>query len=316
MFQPTNGFKKVALPCLACLGRSLLGPAFCLLSLLPMKTAQAADKPFPVFDAGRIAVYALEDRPGNMDISLFSGSAAPEQRQKYFTDGKSPSSINVFLLESKGPERRLYLIDTGYGPFGPGQSGLDEQLRALEATPDKIDGVLLTHMHMDHIGGLLKGDKRAFPRAAIFVSAPEIGYWTALADRNPTDTNAGTVRKVLSAYGADVKAPFAFDEEVLPGVKALDASGHTPGHTVFRIEAGGNRLLIIGDLLHAASLQFPLPDECPRYDMDRQAAVKTRKKILNLAAEQNIPIAGMHVPFPGAGSVSKDWTGYKFIPVR
>jgi glyoxylase-like metal-dependent hydrolase (beta-lactamase superfamily II) len=250
-----------------------------------------------------------------MDISLFSGPATPEQRQKYFTNGKSPSSINVFLLEIKGTERRLFLVDTGFGQSGPGRSGLPDQLRALKVAPQDIDGVLLTHMHTDHIGGLLEDGKRAFPRAAIFVSGPEINYWTALAGREPGNPNAALVKNVLSAYGADVNAPFAFGEEVLPGVQALDASGHTPGHTVFKLEEDGSRLLVIGDLLHAAALQFPLPDECPRYDMDTQAAVKARKKILNLAAEQNIPAAGMHIPFPGTGSVSKDGSGYRFAPI-
>jgi glyoxylase-like metal-dependent hydrolase (beta-lactamase superfamily II) len=250
-----------------------------------------------------------------MDISLFSGPASPEQRRKYFTDGKSPSSINVFLLEIKGAERRLYLMDAGFGQLGPGKSDLPEQLRALGAAPGDIDGVLLTHMHTDHIGGLLKDGKRAFPRAAIVVSAPEINYWTALAGKEPGNPNAALVKKVLSAYGADIKTPFVFGEEVLPGVQALDASGHTPGHTVFNLEADGGRLLIIGDLLHAAALQFPLPDECPRYDMDTQAAVKARKRILDLAAERNIPTAGMHIPFPGTGSVNKDGAGYAFAPL-
>ncbi|MDR2669866.1 MAG: MBL fold metallo-hydrolase [Desulfovibrio sp.] len=294
--------------------RRLLGATLLLLCLLPAQTARAAE-PFVIFKAGSMTVYALEDHAGSMDISLFSGPASPEQRQKYFINGKSPSSINAFLLEIRGAEPRLYLVDAGFGQLGPGNSGLPGQLRALGAVPPDIDGVLLTHMHLDHIGGLLQDGKRAFPRAAIFVSGPEINYWTALAGREPNNPNAAAVKNVLSAYGADVKAPFAFGEEILPGVQALDAAGHTPGHTVFKLEADGKRLLIIGDLLHAAALQFPLPDECPRYDMDTQAAVKARKRILNLAAEQNIPAAGMHIPFPGTGSVSKDRAGYAFAPI-
>jgi glyoxylase-like metal-dependent hydrolase (beta-lactamase superfamily II) len=298
-----------------CPARRLLGAALLLFCLLPLQAARPAE-PFAVFKAGSMTVYALEDRAGSMDIALFSGPAAPEQRQKYFTDGKTPSSINVFLLEIAGAERRLYLVDAGFGQSAPGKSNLPEQLQALNVTPRDIDGVLLTHMHTDHVGGLLEDGKRAFPRAAIFVSGPELNYWTALADREPDNSNAALVHRVLSAYGANVEAPFAFNEEVLPGVQALDASGHTPGHTAFKLEADGSRLLVIGDLLHAAALQFPLPDECPRYDMDTQAAVKARKRILNLAAEQNIPAAGMHIPFPGTGSVSKDGAGYRFTPIR
>ena len=96
---------------------------------------------------------------------------------------------------------------------------------------------------------------------------------------------------------------------------AIEATGHTPGHSVFLVESEGKSLLILGDLIHAAVLQFPLPDECASYDMDASAAVKTRKLILAMAAAKDIPVAGMHIPFPGMGRVKVEGKGFGFTPL-
>jgi glyoxylase-like metal-dependent hydrolase (beta-lactamase superfamily II) len=260
-----------------------------------------------------VKVYSIEDRPGNMDISLFRGPASPEQRRAYFKDGKAPSSINVFLVRTGD---RCSLVDTGFGVFGPGESALVERLADIGLTPDKIDAVLLTHMHMDHIGGLLKDGKRVFPKAVIHVARAELDYWLSRAAREPGNRNALLAQSVAGVYGRDIAPTFTPGMEIQPGVTALDASGHTPGHTVFHVRAGDKELLIIGDLLHAAALQFPLPEECPTYDMDVPDAIKSRKRILDMAAEKGIPVAGMHIPFAGAGTVSKAGAGYAFTPMR
>jgi glyoxylase-like metal-dependent hydrolase (beta-lactamase superfamily II) len=110
--------------------------------------------------------------------------------------------------------------------------------------------------------------------------------------------------------------PFAFGDDMPAGIQAIPAVGHTPGHTAFRIDSGGKSVLIIGDLLHAASLQFPLPDECAGFDMDMPGAVEARKRVLNLAAEKNIPVAGMHIPFTGFGAVDTDGAGFRFTQFR
>ena len=98
---------------------------------------------------------------------------------------------------------------------------------------------------------------------------------------------------------------FEFGEEVLPGIKALDAAGHTPEHTVF--DTGS--LLIVGDLLHAAAIQFPHPEACATYDTDPEKAIQTRKYFYDLAVSSSKPVAGMHLPFPGIGKISKDTNG-------
>jgi glyoxylase-like metal-dependent hydrolase (beta-lactamase superfamily II) len=106
----------------------------------------------------------------------------------------------------------------------------------------------------------------------------------------------------------------ADDADATFAVKALDAAGHTPGHTVFQVEKSGQKFLIIGDLVHAVDLQFAIPEECPSFDLDKAAAIASRRRILDLAAGERIQVAGMHMPFTGTGLVEKTGSGYRLIP--
>jgi glyoxylase-like metal-dependent hydrolase (beta-lactamase superfamily II) len=187
-------------------------------------------------------------------------------------------------------------------------------------------------MHPDHIGGLLSENppdkNRVFSRAKILVAAEELAYWLDLAKTRPDNPNAAQVKAVSAAYGADIQPPFAFGAylrlrtsgadnsgpDATFAIKALDAAGHTPGHTVFQLEKSGQKFLIIGDLVHAVDLQFAIPEECPSFDLDKAAAVASRRRILDLAAEEGIQIAGMHIPFTGTGLVEKTGRGYRLIP--
>ncbi|MDR2745797.1 MAG: MBL fold metallo-hydrolase [Desulfovibrio sp.] len=285
-----------------------------------------------IWKAGDMSITAIQDLPGEMEVSLFRGPASAAVREKYFNKGKSEAGYNVFLLRVGG---KIALFDAGNGTVRETPGKLPEILAGLGVKPEDVDFVLLTHLHRDHVGGLLKGENRAFPKARLMVSKPEIAYWTALAEKDPGNRNAALVKTVVKAYGPDVLPPFAFGDILLPGVTALDASGHTPGHTAFQVEAegaaagilypadtpghekpqigtGGKGLLIIGDLIHAASLQFALPDECAVYDVDPPKAILARKRILNLAEQKGIPVAGMHLPFPGWGRVAREGRGWKF----
>ncbi|MDR2489514.1 MAG: MBL fold metallo-hydrolase [Desulfovibrio sp.] len=277
-----------------------------------VEAAEAGDVVPQTFRIGAITVTALLDRHINMDIGLFSGPATPEERQKYMPEGKAPASINVFLIQAEG---KNILVDTGSGTVFPGSSQLDRCLSQLGLAPDNIDLVLLTHMHSDHIGGLLKHKKRVFPKAQVMVSKPELDYWTSLPKKDAGSANAALVKVVLAEYGRDILPPFALGAALLPGISSVDASGHTPGHSVFLVESEGRRLLILGDLLHAAALQFPLPDECADFDMDAQAAIKARKDVLAVAAAKDIPVAGMHIPFSGVGKVMVKDKGFDFTPL-
>jgi len=264
-----------------------------------------------------MTVTAIQDLPFEMQAAIFKGPASEKEKAKYFTGGKAEAGVNVFLLRAGG---KIALFDTGAGSAFGSPGKLPEGLASLGVKPEDVDFVLVTHMHMDHIGGLLRDGQRVFPKAKVLVAKPEFDAWMALAEKaskNEVIAASATMSKaVAAAYGADLQT-FAFGDTPLPGVTALDAVGHTPGHTAFQLTAAGKSLIIVGDLVHAMPLQFALPEECATFDMDPAKAVQARNRIFTLAAKQKMQIAGMHFPFVNVvGTVTKDGKGWKFKQTR
>ncbi len=262
------------------------------------------------YKVGEFEVIPLEDASSTMNPGLFRGITT-EEIEKIVPDGKIPSSINVFLLKGKD---HTILVDTGLGESGGRKGQMFAKLKEYGIDPGSIDTVLITHLHGDHFGGLTRGGEAAFPKAMVYLAKIEKDYWTG--GEQPKNVAA---RAALAAYGDRVKTLEVGEEDLLSpttfeGVRGVGAFGHTPGHTLFLIESGGERLLIIGDLLHGAALQFPRPDVGIQYDTDVAEACRSRLKVLQWAAEKQVPVAGMHLPFPGIGTVEKDGDGYRFVP--
>lgn len=194
-----------------------------------------------------------------------------------------PSSISCLLL---GVDDEKILIDAGLGaPF----SQLMQTLEKQGVTSDNLKLIYITHMHADHIGGLLKDGKAVFPNAEVYINRVEAEAWKAMdAEKNAQQM------QVLEAYKDHLHLFEAGD--VLPcDVKTIAAYGHTPGHTLFQKDD----LLVIGDLIHGAALQLEHPEYCPFFDMDPEAAIASRKRILEYARENNLKMYGMHLPAPG-----------------
>lgn len=296
------------------MGKMLLG-FFVVVSLFFLPQVDAKGAPaMESFVFGTVRVTALQDMPGEMDLSIFQG--ADESVMKAFApSGSVPAGIMVFLVQSGGVN---VLVDTGYGMNSAERaSALPALLERNGLKPESIDFVLLTHLHGDHIGGLVRNGEAFFPKAGIFVGEKELEFWTDPATREAKPTLGGNMDMVAAmqkAYGGKVKT-FAFDDTVMPGITALAATGHTPGHTAFLLASGNNKLLFWGDLVHGAALQFPNPDICAKYDMDMPEAVKTRRKLFEQAATEGLPVAGAHLPFPALGKVSNAGNnGYVFHP--
>lgn len=254
------------------------------------------------FQLGKFGVLAIQDTPSVMSPDLFRGGDPMEIRKLAGPLREAPSSVNAFVLRHEG---KLILVDTGNG----GDKGqLLDKLKQDGFEPDRIDSILLTHMHRDHIGGLLdKEGKIVFPRAIVYVSAPERDYWQG----DSSGPKGDFARNVIKTYGDRMKI-FQFGDEVLPGIKALDASGHTPGHTAFETES----LLIIGDLIHAAAIQIPMPEAYATYDMDPAKAIEARRRFYALAVGSTKAVAGMHLPFPGVGRIGVAAEKYTYNQVR
>ena len=245
--------------------------------------------------AGKIETFTLFDKQTNPDTSVLVGADAA-QKAKYLPEGKLKGNVLAFLVKMKG---RAIVFDAG---LPDGQIAAEPKKNGLAAADVKT--ILMTHLHRDHYGGLIDAEGRAaFPNATVYVSRPERNYWVN-EKKDPNVINA------LAQYAGRVHV-FEFGDKVLPGVKALDTSGHTPGHVSFILKSGKEKLLIIGDLIHFPVIQLPLPEVAVRYDVDPAKAIQARKRIFDYAIENNIPMACMHVPFPGILKLKKAGEGYE-----
>jgi glyoxylase-like metal-dependent hydrolase (beta-lactamase superfamily II) len=259
----------------------------------------AADSNIFLYKVGGLEVYTLVENRGLGRPNVLIG-VDKATLDKYGRGGNYQSETNTFLI--KGPNR-IVLVDTGFG------TTLFESLKTLGVSPDKIDAVLITHLHGDHFSGLAKDGRALFPKAKVYLALQERDYWTK------TNVNQGAV-DALAPYGPKIETFLPGElgskiQELLPGITPIAAFGHTPGHTLFMVESSGQKLLIWGDLMHAELIQFPLPDISVTYDTDPAAAAAVRKRVLEYAAANKIPIAGMHLVYPAIGSVSKEGSGYK-----
>lgn len=209
--------------------------------------------------------------------------------------------FNVLYVDT-GTARLL--VDTGSGPnVRPEVGGLFAGLQALDISTDSITAIIISHIHGDHIGGLLKPDgSPAFPNARCFISQAE---WAYGIDPASEREQARTVLTALEAHFTRVTG----EAEVLPGVRMLPAPGHTPGHCCVQFDNGGETLLHIVDLAHNM-LIVQHPDWSPRFDLDPQLGAHSRRAFLRRAADEGLRVASFHLPYPGIGRVSRQGDGF------
>lgn len=233
-----------------------------------------------------LTLTTIRDDEGDkrMPNSLFYGEADSAKVDSLSPDGSVPSSISCFLVETQG---KKVLFDTGNGMEHGGM--LLKRLDSIGVKPESIDYLVLTHFHMDHIGGMTEGGKPVFTRAEVYVPEAERIYWKYMSNQN-----AKAAADAMAAYGDKVHC-FKYTDALPLGIKPLAAPGHTPGHTVYQM----GRLLIVGDLMHGFDLQIQAPDICPSYDMDRRKAIESRTKYIDYIRKNKLVTAGMH--FPGNG---------------
>lgn len=228
-------------------------------------------------------------------------------------------SVNAYLINTG---TRLLLVDTGAGElFGPGCGKLVVNLRAAGYAPEQVDAVLLTHIHGDHSGGLTVGGQRVFPNALIYVDQRDPDYWLDPAKEQaapgPKRLTFQQSHATVDPYvQADRLRPFDGPGELFPGIRALPAYGHTPGHTAYLVESRGERLLLWGDVIHFAEGQFADPTLTVAYDVDPAAAVATRVRLLAEADREGLLVGSDHVSFPGLGHVRSDQAGgFTWVPL-
>jgi glyoxylase-like metal-dependent hydrolase (beta-lactamase superfamily II) len=229
------------------------------------------------------------------------------------------TSDNAFLLNTGG---KLVLVDTGAGTlFGPTLGKLVNNLKAAGYRPEQVDEIYITHMHGDHVGGLASNGQRVFPNATVRAGKADADFWLnpANAAKAPADKK-GAFQGAMASINPYVQAgKFKAIEaggELVPGVSAVSEPGHTPGHTTYVVESHGQKLVLIGDLIHAGAVQFDNPTVTIGFDSDEKAAYAARKKVFDDAAKNGYMVGGAHLQFPGLGHIAAQGKGYRWIPVN
>lgn len=271
---------------------------------------------------GDIDVTVLSDGTFGLDISKdLVLNAKPGEVDKLLAQSfqRSPIdvSFNTFLIHRNG---RTILVDTGCAELmGPTTGKLPASLSAVGVSVESVTDVFLTHAHPDHAGGLVIGGKRAFPNATVHVNQKELDYWM---DKAAAAKASGMQAQFYAAAQATLQPyldagqvkPFTGAAEFFPGFRAEPAYGHTPGHTLYALESGGQRLVLWGDLVHIMAVQFDDPSVAVAFDVNAPTAVETRKKALADAADKGYLVAHTHAPFPGLGHVRRDGASYRWVP--
>jgi glyoxylase-like metal-dependent hydrolase (beta-lactamase superfamily II) len=272
---------------------------------------------------GDFEVTALSDGTVALPVDQLLTRTTPEQVKKTLARSylQSPleTSVNGYLINTGD---KLVLIDTGAGGlFGPTLGRLAANLKAAGYQPEQVDEIYITHLHPDHVGGLAAGDKPAFPNATVRADQRDADFWLSQAnmDKAPADSKGffqGAMASLNPYIAAGKFKPFDGDTDLVPGIKAKAARGHTPGHSIFVAESKGQKMVFWGDLMHVAAVQFENPSITIQFDTDSRPAAVQRRKAYAEAAAQGYLVAGAHISFPGVGRLRSQGSGYVWLPVN
>ena len=271
---------------------------------------------------GDFEVTALSDGTVGLPVDQLLKAPKAEVTQALAKNHLSTpleTSVNGYLINTGA---KLVLIDTGAaGLFGPTLGKLAANLRNAGYQPEQVDEIYITHMHPDHVGGLMDGDRMVFPNAIVRADKEDADFWLSQAnlDKAPADAK-GFFQGAQASLNPYVKAgkfqPFEGNAELATGIHAIVTHGHTPGHSIYVVESKGQKLVLWGDLMHVASVQFEHPGVTIAFDTDSKTAAAARKKAYAQAAKQGYLVAGAHLSFPGIGRLRAQGSGYVFLPVN
>ena len=284
------------------------------------KTPQAG---FQRTMVGAFEVTALSDGTADLPMDKLLSNVTPAEFKKASANAFLPevfeTSVNAYLINTG---THLVLVDTGAGTlFGPTTGKLFASLKNAGYKPEQVDAVLITHMHPDHVGGLVVDGKIAFSNATVYADQAESDFW--LSEENlakAPEANKGFFQGAMSSLAPYKKAgklkAIPADNKIVPGVTAKPTFGHTKGHTSYLVESNGVKLLLIGDLIHMAAVQLGKPTVAIAFDTDSKAAVAKRIETFTEAAKNGYMIGVSHFSFPGIGHLQVNKKAFNFVPIN
>jgi glyoxylase-like metal-dependent hydrolase (beta-lactamase superfamily II) len=297
--------------------RLVISPAFA------QKTPDPA-KGFVTYKVGAAEVTALYDgiweKPH--DPAFIANASVEDVKAAMVKAGLSADFVSIpFTVAVVKNGGKIILCDSGTGgQVQPTAGKMMANMKAAGIDPNKIDTILISHFHPDHIFGLMEKDtnKPVFPNTEIIVSDVEYKFWTDLAviDRLP-EARKGLARRIQAVFPTWKNIRQVSGEpEVAPGIRFVSAPGHTPGHRAFHLSSGSSQLMISNDAAYVPALVMANPGWHGQYDQDAVTAEATRRKLLDRVIADKIMIIGYHFPFPGAGTIAKDGTGYALTVLK
>ncbi|MEX2518352.1 MAG: MBL fold metallo-hydrolase [Paracoccaceae bacterium] len=266
---------------------------------------------------------------GGFEVTtIWDGGVALDGPHPIFGEDQEPAAVEALAAENNLPAKRmeisftpvvintgaeLILFDTGNGEGArPGRGGLRPHLEAAGYRPEDIDVVVITHMHPDHIGGLMEGGAPAFPNARYVTGAAEYDFWSPEEKLSgPTERVAKLVRANMTPL-AEKTTFIKPGDSVSSGIEAVEAYGHTPGMLAFHVESEAARLMLIADTANHYVISLQRPDWHVRFDMDKGMAAAARRRVLGMIAADAIPFTGYHMPFPAIGYLDENGDGFEY----
>lgn len=293
-------------------------------------TAAQAAAPMAKFQApgfyrttlGDFEVTVLND--GTLDLPVNKLLKQPPAKTdaalaKVFEKSPIQTSVNGFLINTGS---KLVLIDAGAASlFGPTLGQLLANLKASGYKPEQVDEIYITHMHSDHVGGLASNEQRVFPNAIVRAGKLDADYYLSQAnlDKAPPegkDSFQGPMLSINPYVKAGKFQPIVANTELVPGIKSYFNGGHTVGHITYVIESKGQKLVLLGDLLHVQGVQFDDPGVGIQFDTDSTVAIAERKEAFAAAAKGGYLIGAAHLSFPGLGHVRAHGKSYQYVPIN